>query len=861
MDWMRLGALELHPAERLLLRDGQAVELGARAFDLLLVLAEQPGRLVTKATLLERVWPKLVVDENNLPTQVASLRRALGAGAIRTVPGFGYRLELPVSPSGGVPSGLTAMNGAATPGIAQGHGSALAGVPAQVAPTRAAAALPPWPGRLAPLVGRERELAELHATLARASLVTLVGVPGVGKTRLAQELLALAASESRGAVAWVALQPLATLQQVPGALALALGLPPPDAANPFDSLAQALGQQPLFAVFDGVEHLGATLAAPLAALLQASGALRILLTSQAPLGVAGEQVYRLQALAVPPAGAEAGEVAGHSAVQLFAQRAAAAAQGFELNSANTAQVAAICRRLDGNPLALELAAARLPALGAAALLERLDDRFRLLRQAGQGGDARHGALHAAFDWSYSLLAPAEQRVFNRLAAFAGSFALPVAARAVADDSIDAAEAVDLIGRLVDRSLLMALPTEPPRYQLAETARYYALERLRESGQEPLAQRRMAESLLVRLDVIWQEYWSLDEAIWLSRYLPELDNLRAASTWAAAHDGDLAVALYGSAWPLLVETDLHEEGRARFAQVAPHLHEGLAPARLGRFWEAVASLESTRQWDRARYAAELAAGFHGRGGDARARCYALLLLAWNARDDDAAAEAAWAAARALEDPAWPARLLAFGDLTECVLASTAGRLAEARAACARAVRHALATSERQALAATVCLVELDIASGEIFAALQLVRPLAQGLKTSGRRETRFELLSLGLCALLLAGEHEEARAYAAELHELAQRLDQGRLHEVLDAMACLACSGGRHEAAARIVVAADRAMAAHGLTRRRPAAERMRATVAHKLDEVLGPKWLATAAAARGQLDEAGACALALGFTD
>jgi hypothetical protein len=372
-------------------------------------------------------------------------------------------------------------------------------------------------------------------------------------------------------------------------------------------------------------------------------------------------------------------------------------------------------------------------------------------------------------------------------------------------------------------------------------------------------RGMAESMRLRLDIIWQEYWSLDEAIWLDRYLPELDNLRAASDWAEAHDGELAVALYGSAWPLLVETDLHEEGRARFAGVVAKLCEGLPPARVGRFWEAVASLESTRQWDRARYAAELAADLHQRSGDLRSRYYALLLLAWNARGDDVAAEAAWQAAHALEEPSWPARLLAFGDLTESVLASDRGALAEARAACARAVRHALATSERQALAATVCMVELDIASGDLPAALQLVRPLAQGLRMAGRRETRFDLLALGLCALLLSGEHEEARAYAAELHELAQRLDRSRLHEVLDAMACLACASGRNEEAARIVVVADRALAAHGLARRRPAATRMRATVAAKLDAVLGAAWLQRAGAARERLDEPGACALALGL--
>jgi predicted ATPase/DNA-binding winged helix-turn-helix (wHTH) protein len=845
MHRVKLGNFELLPTERQLLRGGRPVELGGRAFDLLCVLAEQPGRLVTKAVLLERVWPRLVVDENNLPAQVASLRRVLGAGAIRTVPGHGYRLELPVSLHAG--------------GEHMPPPPAASTVSPSTAPTqRAAPAVLPWPGRLAPLVGREQELQALRATLAAASLLTLVGVPGVGKTRLAQELLSLAAGEGV-AVAWVALQPLANATQLPAAMALALDLPPPDEREAVAALGRALAGQPLLVVLDCAEHLGAALAGPVAALLERAPQLRLLVTSQAPLGVVGEQVYRLQALAVPPAGDEPAHAGEHAAVRLFVQRASAGSQGFELTPANAALVGEICRRLDGNPLALELAAARLPSLGAATLLERLDDRFRLLRQSGQASDPRHEALLGAFDWSYALLTTAEQSVFNRLGTFAGSFALPVASLAVADETIDAAEAVDLIGRLVDRSLVTALPSDPPRYQLAETARYYALGRLRAAGEEQRAMHGMAESLLVRLDLAWQEYWSLDEAIWLSRYQPELDNLRAASDWAGAHDGPLAVALYGSSWPLLAESDLQEEARARFAAVSAHLNETLAPARVGRFWEAVAGLESTRHWDRARYAAELAAAHHERCGDTRSRYLALLLLAWNARGDEPAAQAAWQAARALEDPSWPARLLAFGDLTESVLASDAGRLPEARAACARAVRHALATSERQALAATVCMVELDIASGDLPAALQLVRPLAQGLKVTGRRETRFDLLALGLCALLLSGEHEEARACAAELHELALRLDRSRLHEVLDAMACLACGSGRHEAAARIVAVADRSLAAHGALRRRPVAQRMRATVVERLESELGAGWRAQAELDSARLDEPAACALALGL--
>jgi predicted ATPase/DNA-binding winged helix-turn-helix (wHTH) protein len=840
MDWIRVGAFDVYPSERRLVAAGRRIELGARAFDLLLVLAEQPGRLVTKATLLERVWQNLVVDENNLPAQVASLRRALGAGAIRTVPGYGYRLELPVSPGA---TASSPFNGT----------SALPGeVPRLTVPRRT------WPSRLGPLVGRERELVELARALNQASLVTLVGVAGVGKTRLAQEILALE-FDKPAAAAWVSLRPLTDVAQVPSAIALALGLSVPNGVDAFTALTQALDQVPLLLVLDGAERLGTALVAPLTTLVLQTRGIRALVTSQVPLWIPGEQVYRLPALALPGRAASHEEIRRHAAVQFFAQRAAAAERGFELTAANCAQIADICRRLDGNPLALELAAARVPALGVAALLERLDDRFRLLTQAGRADDEPHGTLHAAFDWSYGLLAPAEQRVFDVLGVFAGSFSLQAAARCVADEEIDVAEAVDLVGRLVDRSLVTALPVEPPRYALSQTARCYARERLERTGQTAAACRRLAATMLNLLDVAYQEYWSLDEAIWLNRYEMDLDNVRAAIDWASGGGGELGVALYGSAWPLFVEANLDSEGRERFEQVVALLSDSLPPARIGRFWEAVSSYESMRRCDRARYAAELAAGLHAVSGDLRSRYYALLLLALNWRGDPAAARAAYDAARLLEDPAWPVRILALGAMTEGALATADGQFDAARAAYAHAVRHALSASERQALAATVCIVELDIARGDTDAALQLARPLTLSLCHSGRSETRFELLALTFSALLLAGEMDEARGAGAELLALARRLDSSRLYCVLDAMACLACLDGRHEAAACIAACSDRAQQAHGRAARSPAEQRMRAALATQLDAALGPDWCGSAATGRAQLDEATACEVALGL--
>ena len=841
MDLIRIGAFELYPSERMLCLAGKPVDLGSRAFDLLLVLVEHQGRLVTKTVLLERVWPRLIVDENNLPAQIASLRRVLGAGAIRTVPGFGYRLELPVS-------GRQDSEPAPPPTAVPHQREQPLSVPRRA-----------WPNRLGSLVGRDGDLRELQKALDQSCLVTIVGIAGVGKTRIAQEILAHEADTPGNGVAWVSLQPLNEAQHIPSAIALALGLSLPESADGFAALRQALERTPVLLILDGAEQFGETLASQLTELVSHTQGVRALVTSQVPLGVPGETVYRLSPLPVPDRGMVHADAVRFGAVELFAERAAAADRRFELSPHNASTVAEICRRLDGNPLALELAAARVPALGLDTLLERLEDRFRLLRLPGRPPNPRHGALHTAFDWSYSLLTAPEQRVFNRLGTFAGSFSLHSAARCVADETIDTAEAIDLVGRLVDRSLVTALPVDPPRYALFETARYFAVGRLAAVHEFESAQERMAATVLDLLDTAYHEYWSMDEAIWLHRYEPELDNVRAAIDWAAAHDRALGVALYGSAWPLFVETDLCAEGRGRFAQTVTLLSDTLPSNRVGRFWEAVATYDSTRQCDRARYAAELAAKMHTATGDLRSHYYALTLLAFNWRGDDSAARAAFGAARCLEDPAWPARLLTQGALTEGALLMSGGQFVEARAAYRRAVRLALTVSDRQALAATVNIVELDTACRDTESALQLGRPLALSLRHSGRRETRFELLGALFNALLIGGDITEARAIGAELFELAHRLDTSQLYVVLDAMAFLACVDGRYEIAARIIAVADVAHDAHGQARRRPTEEQMRTKVIQLLDQNLESAWRISAADARDPLDEAEACSLALGL--
>jgi predicted ATPase/DNA-binding winged helix-turn-helix (wHTH) protein len=836
-DVIQFGPFELVPSERQLLRDGQPLELGARAFDLLQVLAEQAGRLVTKATLLERVWPKLVVDENNLPAQIASLRRVLGAAAIRTVPGFGYRLELEV----------------VRPIPAERAEPAPAPAPAPV-PVRVVTS------RLTPLVGRDRDLQALEMALGHARCVTAVGAAGIGKTRLAQEVLARTVAAPARAGAWVELEPLTQLRHVASAIALAVGVTLPDRGDGFAALEQALAQVPLLLILDGAEHLASELAPALAQLLACTGELRALVTSQVPLGVPGETVLRLGPLAVDPRSESDAADGASGAIALFVQRATAADRHFVLTSANHAAVAEICRRLDGNPLALELAAARVPALGVGALLQHLGDRLRLLKSSAAAEGAHHGALQTAFDWSYQLLSPAEQRVFNRLGVFSGSFSLDSAARCVADGPTDVCDAIDLISRLVDRSLVNALPSQSPRYALSETARLYALARLAELGEEHSARRGMGAAMLELFDRAYVQYWSEDEALWLGRYEPELENVRSAITWATVHEPELAVRLFGSAWPLLFEADLNAEGRHSFHNTVGLLSDGLPRAAVARFWEAIATFESTRQCDRARYAAELAAQMHADTGDLQARYYALMLLASNWRIDNEAARAAFHTARTLENPSWPARLLAFGAQTEGALLVTRGDFAGARAAYLSALRASLTVSERQALAATAEIVELDVACANPGAALQLARPLVDRLRHSSRSGVRFGLLVATLEALLQTGELREARAIACELLEVGTRLEPARLYTALDAMTQLACSEERYTVAARIAACADAAYALHGQGERRLTEARLRAQIETCLARELGTDWRESAVNRSAPLDERSACALALGIT-
>jgi predicted ATPase/DNA-binding winged helix-turn-helix (wHTH) protein len=492
---LRFGAVELQPAERRLLVHGQPVSIGARAFDLLAALATRPGRLVTKNELLDLVWPGLVVEESNLHTQMSTLRKLLGVDVIATVPGRGYRFAAGVQP-------------------ADGTGAMPPPAPSAVQSSAPGSGLPASGSRL---IGRDADLAQLLPALGQPGCVTLVGAGGVGKTRLA-----LAAAQCwDGRCVWVDLAPLTDGAQIAGALARAAGFSLAD--GDAGALVRGLGSGAALLVLDNAEHLVDAAAALVASLWAAAPQLRWLVTSQLPLAIAGERVHRIEPLAI-----EAGPASGDGAVALLAERIVAADHRMRLEAASTPLLRDICRQLDGLPLALEMAAARVPLLGLGGVRDELAQRFALLTSGHRHAALRHRSLHAALDWSYNLLGAEERQLFAALGVFAGGFTLELCVALAGDGASSRWQVIDRLAVLVDRSLVVVSSDDPPRYRLLETLRAYALEKLRDSGTEQAMRGRHAGALVDLFAKLPVDDTS--DVLCLA----ELDNMREGFNWARIH---------------------------------------------------------------------------------------------------------------------------------------------------------------------------------------------------------------------------------------------------------------------------------------------------------------------------------------
>jgi non-specific serine/threonine protein kinase len=423
---------------------------------------------------------------------------------------------------------------------------------------------------LTSFVGRERELNNVRTLLKTNRLLTLTGIGGVGKTRLALALAESVVDVFRDGVWWVDLAPLADPSLTGQAVASAVGLRDQSTRPIIHVLADAVRPKAMLVVLDTCEHLVAACAEVVGAILRQAPEVHFLATSTEPLGVPGEVAWQVPPLSLPPAVDEPGTAGAEEALRqsasgrLFLERAAAALPTFRLTSANLAVVARLCQALDGIPLALELAAARLKLLSAEQLVGRLDDRFRLLTGGSRSALPRHRTLRAVLDWSHGLLTDGEQALFHRLSLFVGGFTLESAETVCEGDPLAANQVLEVLSQLVDKSLVMVSRTDPTRvrYGMLETVGHYAREKLIESGEADRVRQAYTRLYVDLIDRAGDRLLrGPDQELWFWIIDQEYDNLRSLLSYAeAAGDAETLARISGRLWPFWWTHGYVAEGR-------------------------------------------------------------------------------------------------------------------------------------------------------------------------------------------------------------------------------------------------------------------------------------------------------------
>ncbi len=656
-------------------------------------------------------------------------------------------------------------------------------------------------------------------------LVTVVGAGGIGKTRVAQALAHALRDRYPDGVWVVELASLADPALLPGSVAQALGLQLRGQRPPRDELIAVLESQQLLLVLDNCEHLLDATSLLAQALLDKVPAARVLVTSQEPLKLGSEHLFRLGPWRCPmrPARCEAQAALGFGAVRLFVERVHALDPRFVFDAQNVAAVVDVCSRLDGLALAIELAAARVPSLGVWGVRARLGERLRVLTAGSRVALRRHQTLRAALDWSHGLLDRDEQAVFRRLGVFSGGCTIEAAQQVASDAQLDDWAVLDIVARLVDKSLVVADGDQRPRYRLLESARAYALERLAAAGEADLLARRHAEFYAAQFER-WADALfagALSEDAFIAARGLELDNLRAAMAWAlgAAGDTDVALRLLAHSAPLALLLPLYGEGDHWLRLLAERIGSTvLSPQQcaLHALAKIHWGLQRLRLPQQGSEALDVDRAALRPLADPRRQARALTTLAIHAtwRGDVDLARAALRDIDLLDAAHWSAEFAALHLHTTIGVQQMAGDSASAAAALGEALarlQSAGAGGGRGAFMIRTDLAVDQLLQGRFEDAAQRLQALAE----LGRRQRR-DVVRMGflLAPLVLAlvelDRLAEARQVVLEALPPLQRT--GMWSDCAPILALFAFRRGRADTAARLLGAGDAHLARAGVRR-------------------------------------------------